>query len=92
MFTCHRHAPPDQLDWPHALGTETFHESDQSQFVTLCCCHRRRLLAIDESCRIFEPALERVRRSYRLTRPFTCQLKGAQISVPNDVPLEALGF
>jgi putative transposase len=34
--------------------------------VTFCCYHRRRSLATDESRRIFESALERVRRSYRL--------------------------
>jgi putative transposase len=43
-----------------------FHESGQSHFVTFCCYHRRRLLDTDRSCRIFESALERVRRSYRL--------------------------
>ena len=47
-------------------GLTRFHESGQSHFVTFCCYHRRRLLDTDESCRIFESALERVRRSYRL--------------------------
>src|SRR5437870_4822112 len=47
-------------------GLRRFHESGQSHFVTFCCYHRRRLLDTDESCRIFESALERVRRSYRL--------------------------
>src|SRR6476646_2063325 len=47
-------------------GLARFHESGQSHFVTFCCYHRRRLLTTDESCRIFESALERVRRSYRL--------------------------
>jgi len=58
--------PADKLDCPHALGLTRFHQSGQSHFVTFCCYHRRRLLAIDESCRILESALERVRRSYRL--------------------------
>src|SRR5882672_10417546 len=43
-----------------------FHQSGQSHFVTFCCYHRRRLFTTDASCRIFESALERVRRSYRL--------------------------
>ena len=47
-------------------GLTRFHQSGQSHFVTFCCYHRRRLLDTDESCRIFESALERVRRSYRL--------------------------
>src|SRR6202011_860351 len=34
--------------------------------VTFCCYHRHRLFTADPSCRIFESALERVRRSYRL--------------------------
>ncbi len=34
--------------------------------MTFCCYHRRRSLASNESCRIFESALERVRRSYML--------------------------
>src|SRR5205807_3949326 len=47
-------------------GLTRFHHSGQSHFVTFCCCHRRRLFTTDTSCRIFESALERVRRSYRL--------------------------
>src|SRR5579864_7725969 len=47
-------------------GLTRFHQSGQSHFVTFCCYHRRRLLDTDESCRIFESALERARRSYRL--------------------------
>jgi hypothetical protein len=42
------------------------HVTDLIRFVTFCCYHRRRLLTTDESRRIFESALERVRRSYRL--------------------------
>ncbi len=47
-------------------GLTRFHQSGQSHFVTFCCYHRRRLLDSDERCRIFESALERVRRSYRV--------------------------
>ena len=47
-------------------GLKRFHHSGQSHFVTFCCYHRRRLFTTDASCRIFESALERVRRSFRL--------------------------
>jgi putative transposase len=47
-------------------GLTRFHHSGQSHFVTFCCYHRRRLLTTDASIRIFESALERVRRSFRL--------------------------
>jgi hypothetical protein len=47
-------------------GLTRFHESGQSHFVTFCCYHRRRLFTTDASRRIFESALERVRRSFRL--------------------------
>jgi putative transposase len=47
-------------------GLTRFQHSGQSHFVTFCCYHRRRLLTTDESCRIFESALERVRRRFRL--------------------------
>src|SRR5437868_11632509 len=47
-------------------GLIRFQQSSQSHFVTFCCYHRRRLLTTDASCRIFESALERVRRSFRL--------------------------
>jgi len=46
-------------------GLTRFHHSGQSHFVTFCCYHRRRLLTSDESCQIFESALERVRRRLR---------------------------
>ena len=49
-----------------AWGLTRFHQSGQSHFVTFCCYHRHRLFTADASCRIFESALERVRRSYRL--------------------------
>src|SRR6266705_5879135 len=47
-------------------GLMRFHYSGQSHFVTFCCYHRRRLFTTDASQRIFESALERVRRSFRL--------------------------
>src|SRR5713226_5001878 len=43
-----------------------FHHSGQSHFVTFCCYHRRVLFGTAESRRVFEKALERVRRSLRL--------------------------
>jgi putative transposase len=47
-------------------GLTRFQHSGQSHFVTFCCYHRGRLLTTDESRRIFELALERVRRKFRL--------------------------
>jgi putative transposase len=47
-------------------GLTRFHHSGQSHFVTFCCYHRRPSLTTDESRRIFESALERVRRSFKL--------------------------
>jgi putative transposase len=47
-------------------GLTRFHHSGQSHFVTFCCYHRHRLLTTDESRRVFESALERVRRGFRL--------------------------
>jgi putative transposase len=47
-------------------GLTRFHQSGQSHFVTFCCYHRHRLLTTDESRRIFESAVERVRRSFSL--------------------------
>src|SRR3989475_5410758 len=47
-------------------GLTRFHHSGQSHFVTFCCYHRRRLFTTDASRRIFESALERVRRSFKL--------------------------
>jgi len=43
-----------------------FQHSGQTHFVTFCCYYRRRLLTTDASRRIFETALERVRRSFKL--------------------------
>ena len=47
-------------------GLTRFHHSGQSHFVTFCCYHRHRLFTTGASRRIFESALERVRRSYKL--------------------------
>src|SRR5689334_12794683 len=47
-------------------GLTRFQQTGQTHFVTFCCYHRRHLLTGDASCRVFESALERVRRSYRL--------------------------
>jgi putative transposase len=47
-------------------GLTRFQHSGQSHFVTFCCYHRRPLLISDESRRIFELGLERVRRSFGL--------------------------
>jgi putative transposase len=46
-------------------GLTRFHHSGQSHFVTFCCYHRDRLFTTDAS-RIFELALDRVLRSFRL--------------------------
>jgi REP element-mobilizing transposase RayT len=43
-----------------------YHHTGQSHFVTFCCYHRRLLFTTDASRQIFENALERVRRSFRL--------------------------
>jgi putative transposase len=47
-------------------GLTRLHHSGQSHFVTFCCYHRRCLFTTEATCRIFESALERVRRSYGL--------------------------
>jgi REP element-mobilizing transposase RayT len=47
-------------------GLTRFHHSGQSHFITFCCHHRHRLFTTDASRSIFESALERVRRSFRL--------------------------
>jgi len=47
-------------------GLTRFHQSGESHFVTFCCYHRRQLFTTDASRRIFESALERVRRTYGL--------------------------
>lgn len=43
-----------------------YQQDGQIHFVTFCCYHRRRSLMHEASRRIFEKALERVRRSYGL--------------------------
>jgi putative transposase len=43
-----------------------FHESGQTHFVTFGCYHRRKSLSAPEAARIFESALERVRRAFEL--------------------------
>jgi putative transposase len=47
-------------------GLTRFHHTGQSHFVTFCFYHRRPLFMTQESREVFEAALERVRRSYRL--------------------------
>jgi len=62
----HRRGPLDETNCLHALGTYTF----SSQLAGVISSHsavtRSRLIATDESRRIFDSPLERVRRSYRL--------------------------
>jgi putative transposase len=48
-------------------GLTRFHHSGQSRFVTFCCRHRHPWFTTDATCRTFESALERVRRSYGLS-------------------------
>jgi len=45
-------------------GLKRFQESGHSHFVTFSCYHRRPLFTADRAKRIFELALERVRRSF----------------------------
>ena len=47
-------------------GLKRFHESQQTHFITFCCYHRRALFLSDVNKQIFESALERIRRSFRL--------------------------
>jgi len=47
-------------------GLKRFQESGHSHFVTFFCYHRRPLFTADRAKRIFELALERVRRSFEL--------------------------
>jgi putative transposase len=61
-------------------GLTRFQHSGQSHFVTFCCYHRRRSLTTDEGRRIFESALERVRRR------FTIQVYG-YVVMPEHVHL-----
>ncbi|MFZ3263733.1 MAG: transposase [Terriglobales bacterium] len=47
-------------------GLQRFQETGHSHFVTFSCHHRQQLLTADSGKRIFERALERVRRSFGL--------------------------
>src|SRR5258708_34362320 len=47
-------------------GLKRFHHTGHSHFVTFCCYHRRPLFTTDAKRRVFEAALERVRRSFQL--------------------------
>src|SRR5271155_3792978 len=47
-------------------GTDALSAQRAESFVTFCCYHRRRLLITGEGRRIFDSALERVPRSFRL--------------------------
>ena len=47
-------------------GLTRYHHTGQSHFVTSTCYHRHSLFTSDASRRVFESALERVRRSFRL--------------------------
>ncbi len=47
-------------------GLTRYQHTGQSHFVTFSCYHRRPLFTTDASRRVFENALERVRRSFRL--------------------------
>jgi putative transposase len=47
-------------------GLTRYHHIGQTHFVTFCCCHRDPTFTIDASRRVFENALERVRRYFRL--------------------------
>jgi len=47
-------------------GLKRYQQTGQSHFVTFCCYHRRPLFTTDASRRVFENALERVRRNFRL--------------------------
>ena len=47
-------------------GLKRYQNTGQSHFVTFCCYHRRPRFTTDASRLIFENALERVRRNFRL--------------------------
>jgi putative transposase len=47
-------------------GLKRYQHTGQSHFVTFCCYHRRPQFTTDASRRLFENALERVRRNFRL--------------------------
>ena len=67
MFTRHRHCPTLQHILPSMpWGLKRFQNTGQSHFITFCCYHRRKLLTSPTSMRVFELALERVRRTFGL--------------------------
>jgi putative transposase len=47
-------------------GLTRYQHTGQSHFVTFCCYHRRPLFMTDANRRVFENALERVRRNFRI--------------------------
>ena len=47
-------------------GLKRFQNTRQSHFETFCCYHRRPLFTAQATRQVFESALERVRRSFRL--------------------------
>ena len=47
-------------------GLKRYQNTGQAHFITFSCYHRRPLLATDAPRRLFENALERVRRNFRL--------------------------
>jgi hypothetical protein len=47
-------------------GLKRYQQTGQSHFVTFCGYHRRPLFTTDASLQVFENALERVRRNFRL--------------------------
>jgi len=47
-------------------GLKRFQNTGQSHFVTFSCYHRRPMFTTETSRRLFESALERVRRNFRL--------------------------
>src|ERR1700674_4651258 len=94
MFARHRLNPANKLDCPHAMGTDAFSRKRPESFRHLlrlppprstCSLRsvaqgRLRLLTTDESRRIFESALERVRCS--------SGLQGyGDVVMPEHVPL-----
>jgi hypothetical protein len=61
-------------------GLTRYHHTRQSNFVTFCCYHRRPLFTTDASRRVFEDALERVRRSF-------CLRVSGYVVMPEDIHL-----
>ena len=55
-----------KLDCPHALGPKALSTQRSNSFRDFLLLHRRRLLTTDESRKVFESALERLRRSFGL--------------------------